>query len=162
MVDMTLGSKHLHGHIQGNDLQLSKFEDGAECERECRRPGESDRRCEWDARAAGVEGERKARERDGAGQADWGRERRSAQRRASCCSTTLKSTLVGAQVAADGQTDLTGNFQTQAKLTLAGLDVAKAAGALSTGRHAGDVEHIAGTVTVSGPGEDADAADRAG
>ena len=39
---------------------------------------------------------------------------------------TLTSDLIGAKVNASGQTMLSGNFETQAKLTLAGLDVGKA------------------------------------
>ncbi len=63
---------------------------------------------------------------------------------------TLRSTLVGAQVSADGQTELTGNFQTRAKLTLANVDVAKPLALfLPDGPKA--TSNISGVVTVNGP-----------
>ncbi|HEY4354553.1 MAG TPA: translocation/assembly module TamB domain-containing protein [Acidobacteriaceae bacterium] len=62
----------------------------------------------------------------------------------------LHSTLVGAQVTANGQTSLQGDFQTQAKLMVAGLDVAKPIALFAPGSvDASSV--INGTVTVSGP-----------
>ncbi len=62
----------------------------------------------------------------------------------------VTSQLVGAQVAADGQTSLTGNYQTDAKLTLSGVDVAKAVALFSPGA-TDATSDIAATVTVSGP-----------
>src|SRR5579875_1594976 len=62
----------------------------------------------------------------------------------------LTSQLVGAQLAANGQTSLTGDYQTQAKVTLSGLDVAKAVAILSPGA-TDATSDIAGTITVSGP-----------
>jgi len=60
------------------------------------------------------------------------------------------STLVGAQVSANGQTSLKGNYDTQAKLTLAGLDIAKAIDMFTPGTLKGS-SVIGGVVTVSGP-----------
>ncbi|MEO7028664.1 MAG: translocation/assembly module TamB domain-containing protein [Acidobacteriaceae bacterium] len=60
------------------------------------------------------------------------------------------STLVGAQVNANGQTSLKGNFETQAKLTLAGFDVAKAITLFAPGSVKAS-SSIGGTITVSGP-----------
>ena len=54
---------------------------------------------------------------------------------------SLRSTLVGAQVAADGQTELTGNFQTKAKLTLANVDVAKPLALFQPNGLKGNLEH---------------------
>jgi translocation and assembly module TamB len=62
----------------------------------------------------------------------------------------LKSTLVGAQVGATGQTSLVGDYQTQAKLTLSGLDVANGIALFAPGSFKGSSQ-IAGTITVSGP-----------
>ncbi|MGI4826658.1 MAG: hypothetical protein ACRYFU_00450, partial [Janthinobacterium lividum] len=62
----------------------------------------------------------------------------------------LHSALVGAQIAANGQTSLTGDYETQAKLTLSGVDVAKAVALFSPGS-TNATSDIAGTVTVSGP-----------
>ncbi len=62
----------------------------------------------------------------------------------------LHSALVGAQLAVNGQTGLTGDYQTQAKLSLSGVDVAKAVALFSPGSTNATSE-IDGTVTVSGP-----------
>ncbi len=62
----------------------------------------------------------------------------------------LTSQLVGAQLAANGQTSLTGDFQTQAKLTLSGVDVAKAVALFSPGA-TDATSDIAATINVSGP-----------
>ena len=60
------------------------------------------------------------------------------------------STLVGAQVNANGQTSLKGNFDTQAKVTIAGLDIAKPMALFSQNNMQG-TSAIGGTITVSGP-----------
>lgn len=62
----------------------------------------------------------------------------------------LTSQLVGAQIAAEGQTSLTGDYQTDAKLTLAGVDVAKAVQLFAPGS-TDATSDIAGVVTVHGP-----------
>jgi translocation and assembly module TamB len=62
----------------------------------------------------------------------------------------LHSTLVGAQVNATGQTSLVGDMQTQAKLTLSGLDIANVIALTAPGSFKGS-STIAGTVSVSGP-----------
>jgi translocation and assembly module TamB len=62
----------------------------------------------------------------------------------------IRSSLVGAQISADGQTSLLGDFQTKAKLTLAGVDVANAIALFSPGSIKASSQ-IAGTITVSGP-----------
>ncbi len=61
------------------------------------------------------------------------------------------STLVGASIDAVGQTSLTGNLETQAKLTLRGLDVAKVLPIVSPTNTIKATSAIAGVVTVSGP-----------
>ncbi len=61
------------------------------------------------------------------------------------------STLVGASIDAVGQTSLAGNLETQAKLTLRGLDVAKVLPILSPTNTIKATSTIAGVVTVSGP-----------
>ncbi len=62
----------------------------------------------------------------------------------------VHSQLVGAQIAANGQTVLTGDYQTQARLTLSGVDVAKAVALFSPGS-TDATSSIDGTVTLSGP-----------
>ncbi len=62
----------------------------------------------------------------------------------------LNSQLVGAQIAANGQTSLLGDYQTQARLTLSGVDVAKAVALFSPGA-TDATSDIAATINVSGP-----------
>jgi translocation and assembly module TamB len=62
----------------------------------------------------------------------------------------LHSTLIGAQVAANGQTSLTGNYQTQAKLSLSGFDIANAIALFAPDSFKGS-SNIGGTITVKGP-----------
>jgi translocation and assembly module TamB len=63
----------------------------------------------------------------------------------------LHSTLVGAQVNASGQTALTGEYQTQAKLTLTGLNIANVLKLLSPDSTLQATSNIAGALTVNGP-----------
>ena len=62
----------------------------------------------------------------------------------------LQSKMVGAQLQASGQTSLVGDFQTQAKLTVTGLDLANVIELTAPGSFKGS-SSIAGTVSVSGP-----------
>jgi translocation and assembly module TamB len=62
----------------------------------------------------------------------------------------LHSKLVGAQVNASGQTSLLGDFQTQAKLTLSGLDIANVIALVAPDSFKGN-SAIDGTISVSGP-----------
>lgn len=62
----------------------------------------------------------------------------------------LTSQLVGAQLAANGQTALTGDYQTQAKITLAGVNVAKLVQLYAPGA-TDATSNIAATINVSGP-----------
>ncbi len=62
----------------------------------------------------------------------------------------LRSDLIGAQVAADGQTGLTGDYQTQAKLTLSGVNVANAVALFAPGSTDASSD-IAGAIELNGP-----------
>jgi translocation and assembly module TamB len=62
----------------------------------------------------------------------------------------LHSTLVGAQVAATGQTSLLHDYQTEAKLTLSGFDIGNAITLFAPGSFKGSSD-IGGVITVSGP-----------
>jgi translocation and assembly module TamB len=57
---------------------------------------------------------------------------------------------VGAQVNASGETSLVGDYQTKAKLTMSGLDIANVIALVAPGSFKG-TSTIAGTVNVSGP-----------
>ncbi|SNS38457.1 translocation and assembly module TamB [Granulicella rosea] len=62
----------------------------------------------------------------------------------------LTSTLVGAKIVANGQTSLAGDYQTQAKLTIAGLDIGTPL-ALFQPDGVKAKSNISGTITISGP-----------
>jgi translocation and assembly module TamB len=62
----------------------------------------------------------------------------------------LDSTLVSAKLAATGQTSLTGDYQTNARLTLTNLDIANAIDLFAPDSFKGS-SNIAGTVTITGP-----------
>src|SRR5206468_4463530 len=64
---------------------------------------------------------------------------------------TVRSTMVGAKIDVAGQTQLTGNYDTQARLTLAGVDVGKAIDLFSPTSTLKAQSAIGGVVTVSGP-----------
>jgi len=63
---------------------------------------------------------------------------------------TADSTLVGAKLAARGQMQLTGDYQTQAKLTISGLDIGKPLDLFAPGSMKA-TSAIDGQLTVSGP-----------
>ena len=63
---------------------------------------------------------------------------------------SLTSQLVGATLAAQGQTSLLGDYQTQARLTLSGVDVAKAIAEFSPGS-LDATSNIGANITISGP-----------
>lgn len=63
---------------------------------------------------------------------------------------TAVSTLVGAKVNATGQVQLTGDYQSQAKLTVTGLDIGKPLAMFGTGEIQA-ASLIDGVATVSGP-----------
>ncbi len=143
------GSKQLHAHIEGNNLQLSKFAtvqkanvnaDGVislllDAKGTVEQPG-----LKANVKLANVVVQGKP----------IGEATIDAHSQGSLVYYSLRSTLVGTEVAADGQTDLTGDFQTRAKLTLAHLDVAKPL-ALFQPDGMKATSNISGTVTVSGP-----------
>jgi translocation and assembly module TamB len=62
----------------------------------------------------------------------------------------LQSKLVGAQVNASGETSLLGDYETKAKLTVRGLDIANVIELFAPGSFKGS-SAIAGTINVSGP-----------
>ncbi len=62
----------------------------------------------------------------------------------------IQSTLVGAQVAADGHTSLQGDYATQVQMTLTGVNVANLVDLFSPGSIKA-TSQINGTITLSGP-----------
>ena len=143
------GTKQLHAHISGDNLQLSKFvtvqkaspnADGVlsllvDANGTVEKPG-----LKANVKLANVVVQGKP---IGGATVD-------AHSEGTLVSYSLRSNLVGANVNGDGHTDLTGNFETQAKITLANLDIAKPLALFSPGGTQAS-SNMAGTVTVSGP-----------
>jgi translocation and assembly module TamB len=63
----------------------------------------------------------------------------------------LHSNMVGTQLAANGQTSLLGDYQTQAHLTFSGFDIARAMDLISPGNTFKASSSVAGTITINGP-----------
>jgi translocation and assembly module TamB len=144
-----LRSGRLHGHIEGDNLVLSKFRtfakaspnaDGtltfvADANGTMEQPG-----LKATAKLAGVVlsgkplGEIAAQAHSEGGELFY----------------AAQSTLVGAKVDASGQTRLTGDYETQARLAFSGFDVGTALEVFAPGRMKAQ-SSIGGVVTVSGP-----------
>ena len=144
-----LTSKKLHAHIEGNNLQLTKFTtvqkqnlnaDGLislllDANGTVEQPG-----LKANVKLANVMVQGKP----------IGEATIDAHSEGSLVDYTLRSNLIGTQVAADGQTNLTGNYETQAKLTIADLDVARPLALFQPGGIAAH-SNISGVISVNGP-----------
>ncbi|RSL15865.1 translocation and assembly module TamB [Edaphobacter aggregans] len=144
-----LGSKRFHGHVEGHDLVLSKFEtvkrakvnaDGvltlvADANGTLADPG-----LKANLKLANVAYE---------GQA-MGEAVAELHSQGKIAYLTANSTLVGAKVNLTGQAQLTDDYEAQARLTVAGLDIGKPLAMFGSG----DVKAeslINGVATVNGP-----------
>ena len=144
-----LTSKRLRAHIEGNNLQLSKFTtiqrqnlnaDGVisllvDANGTIEQPG-----LKANVKLANVVVQGKP----------IGEATIDAHSEGSLVSYSLRSNLIGTPVSADGQTSLLGNYDTKAKLTISDLDVARPLALFQPGgldAHS----NISGVVNVSGP-----------
>ncbi|MGD0798555.1 MAG: translocation/assembly module TamB domain-containing protein [Acidobacteriaceae bacterium] len=144
-----LRSEHLHGHVEGNDLVLSKFQtfakaspnaDGtltfvADADGTMEQPG-----LKATAKLAGVTVDGKM----------LGRVTADMHSEGSTLLYTASSTVVGAKVDGSGQTQLTGDYETQARLAFSGFDIGTAIEMFSPGAVKAQ-SAIGGVVSVSGP-----------
>jgi translocation and assembly module TamB len=144
-----MGSEHLHGHVEGHDIQLSKFEtvrkgktdlDGivsvvADANGTITQPG-----LKANLKLTGV-----TYKGQGIGQAVA-----EAHSDGETVYFTVNSTLVGAKLDATGQAQLTGDYPLQAKLTVAELDIGKPMAMFGPGGMKAE-SLIDGEATVSGP-----------
>lgn len=144
-----LTSKHLHAHLQGNNLLLSKFQTVA-----TKLPND-DATLSFNADAngtveqPGLKANLKLANISVTGKT-IGDVAADVHSEGSMLYYTTQSTLVGAKLDLGGQTQLTGDYQTSAKATLAGLDIGTAVELFSPGSIKAQ-SSIGGTVTVSGP-----------
>ena len=144
-----MGSEHLHGHIEGQNLVLSKFEtvqhanpgaDGVlsfvvDANGTLKEPG---LKANLKLASVTVKGQ------------SVGEVVAEAHTQAGTMYFTASSTLVGAKLDATGQMQLAGNYETQAKLMVTGLDIGKPMAMFGPGTVKAQ-SAINGVVTVSGP-----------
>ena len=144
-----LTTKHLHGHVQGDNLRLSKFalfqQKGIDGDGVISLVADANGTIEQPALKSNLKITNVVAEGKPIGQAAI-----EAHSDANHLIYTAQSTLIGTQVAAIGQTDLTGNYQTQAKLTLGNFDVGRVLALFNPGGVAAQ-SNISGTINLSGP-----------
>ncbi len=144
-----LGSKRLHAHIQGNNLQLAKFATVQKANPDLDALVSLNLDANGTVEQPGLKADVKLANVLYQGKALGGAEL-TAHSEGTQAYYSLRANALGAQIGADGQTNLTGNYQTQAKVTLAGLDVQKALAIFQPGGTVASSD-IAGTISVSGP-----------
>ena len=144
-----IDGKHLHGHIEGNNLVLSKFQTVANASPNADGTLSIVADANGTVEKPGLKATLKLTKATVDGKA-IGELSADLHSEDSTLFYTAKSTLVGAQINASGQTKLTGDFDTQAKLTIAGLDIGKPMDLFSTSTVKAQ-SSIGGVVTVSGP-----------
>jgi translocation and assembly module TamB len=144
-----MGTDRLHGHVEGHDIPLSKFEtvkkaksdvDGtvnlvADANGTLTQPG-----LKANITLSGVSYRGQM-----VGEATV-----EAHSQGEVMYFNANSTLVGAKLNASGQTRLTGEYQTEAKMTVAGLDIGKPLEMFGPGTMKAQ-SMINGSATVSGP-----------
>ena len=142
-------SKHLHGHIEGHDLVLSKFQ----TMQKARPDADGTLTLLADANGTleqpGLQGTAKLTKVSVGGKM-LGDVTADVHSEADMLHYTLQSTLIGAKVDGTGQTQLAGDYQTQAKLNVAGLDLGTAVALFSPTSFKAQ-SSLNGAVTVSGP-----------
>lgn len=142
-------SRHLRGHIEGNNLVLSKFQSVAKASPNADGILSFVADAHGTAEKPGLKAALKLARVTVDGKA-IGEMSADVHSEDSVVFYVAKSTLVGAQLDAFGQTKLTGDYDTQARLTIAGFDIGKSLGLFSTST-VNAQSSIGGVVTVSGP-----------
>ena len=144
------GTERLHAHIAGNNLVLSKFD----TVKKANLPADGTLSLTADASGTVTEPGLKANltlaNLTYGGQA-LGQLTADVHSQGSEVFYTANSTVAGAGINAQGQTSLVGNYETQAKLTLTGLDIAKVLPIVSPDNTIKASSSINGVVQVSGP-----------
>jgi translocation and assembly module TamB len=144
-----LTTKHINAQLAGNNLQLSKFDTFAKASPDADGVLSFTATANGTAEQPGLNAKLSLTNLVVQGK-PIGEVSATATSNGSDVNYQLRSTLVGAQVVADGKTSLLGDYQTQAKLTLTGLDIGNAMQLFSPGSIKAS-SNIAGTVNVSGP-----------
>jgi translocation and assembly module TamB len=144
-----LGTKKLSGQVTGNNLRLSKFDTLQKVE------PDADGVLSFTAIANGTLEQPDLHARMTLADISMqGKPLGSVEAKADSAGSNLEyelqSKLVGAQLNASGTTSLVADYQTQAKVTLSGLDLANVIALMAPGSFKG-TSAIAGTIHVSGP-----------
>jgi len=144
-----LASKRLHGHLEGANLVLSKFQTFAKARPDLDGTLTVSADANGTVEQPGLKATMKL-----AGVAISGKPlgdvSADVHSENDLLLYTAQSTLIGAKVDASGQTRLTGDYQTQAKVAISGLDLGTVIAFFSpSGIQA--QSSIGGTVTVNGP-----------
>ena len=141
--------QHLHGHIEGHDLVLSKFETLQRSHSNIDGVASLVADANGTLSAPGLKATLKLAGASYEGQS-IGEATADLNTQGNTLDFTANSTLIGATLSVTGQTHLTGNYQTQAKLTFTNLDIGKPLAMFGTGRVTAQ-SLINGTATVNGP-----------
>jgi len=145
-----MATEQVHAHVAGNNLVLSKFD----TVKKANLPADGTLTLVADANGTVTEPGLKANltlaNLTLSGQA-LGQLTAEVHTQKSEAFYTAQSTIAGASLNAQGQTSLVGNYDTQAKLTLAGLDVAKVLPIVSPNNTIKASSTINGVVQLSGP-----------
>lgn len=144
-----LGNRHLHGHLEGHDLMLSKFDTikktGVNADGKLTLVADANGTVTEPALRANV----KLTDVTYAGQ-PMGDATAEAHSEGERLFFVADSTMIGAKLNLQGQTILTGDYQTQAKLTLADFDINRPLTLFGPGNIKAQ-SSISGVATVSGP-----------
>jgi translocation and assembly module TamB len=144
-----LDSKHLHAHIEGNNLVLSKFATLAKVLPNADGTLSLNADANGTVEQPGLKASLKLARVTADGKT-LGDVTADVHSEGSRVMYTAQSTLVGTKVDVAGQTELTGDYATQAKLTLSGFDIGAAVELVSPGSIKAQ-SSIGGVVSVSGP-----------
>jgi len=143
------GSEHLHGHVEGHDILLSKFETVRKVQTDLNGVVSVVADANGTMTQPGLKANLKLSGVTYKGQV-IDEAAVDAHSDGETVYFTANSTLVGAKVDASGQVKLTGDYPMQAKLTVAGLDIGKPMAMFGPGGVKA-ASLINGTATVSGP-----------
>ena len=145
-----MASEQLHAHVQGDNLLLSKFD----TVQKQKLPLDGVLNLRADARGTVTEPGLKANlgltQITYSGKA-LGEVTAEAHSQGKTAYLALNSTLVGAQLAATATTQLVGDYDTQAKVMLSGLDIAKPMALFAASPGLAASSRIDGVIAVSGP-----------
>jgi len=144
-----MGSEHLHGHLEGHDLELSRFETvkkaGVNANGRLTLVADANGTLTEPGLHSNLRLDDITYEGKSIGEAAV-----EAHSQGKTLFFTANSTAVGAKLNLAGQTQLTDNYQTQAKLTVTELDVSKPLALFGPGNIKAQ-SAISGTASVSGP-----------